>query len=196
MRRLHAQQVQENSHLHVQQPVAAAQRLTRGGISLPVLLVLSKHVPILTDGHKERTHIMVKWNLMTKPQQQSQGQQLQRRKPDGSRGMRAATQARATAINHGVACKLNTKAATKIKKLTEMRRLQMARQQTYAYILAAAPTKSPVYLSQNTILSRARSHAQCVLAYDKRILMQKWLRMLYMLLNRLIVWPACRGMNE
>lgn len=97
---LHAQQVKEYPLLHGNQPVAAAHRLTHSGIRLPVLLVPCKNVPIPNS---------------TTPQKQSQGQQLQRRKPDWSRGMRAAAHASATAINHSMAFKLNTKAATKEK---------------------------------------------------------------------------------
>lgn len=91
---------------------------------------------------RKKTHnIAVKWNLMTKPEQQSQGQQLHRTKPDGSGGMRAAAHACATAINHGVACKLNTKAARE-KKKTQLRCADF-KHQTHLHILSVGADKMP-----------------------------------------------------
>lgn len=52
MRCLHAQQVQEYSHLHVNQPVAEAHHLAHGGVRLPVLLVLSKQTSSIPNRGK------------------------------------------------------------------------------------------------------------------------------------------------
>lgn len=142
----------------------------------------SKPLLFQTWGNKKKPTLsfnftcISKCNSMTTPAQKkkkSHTQQLETRKWNLSRGMRAAAHARATAINHGMAVQIKHKGGRKEKSSQD-------EQTSNVQMHCGSTPNTPLYSScsadklpslpwQNMILSRAHTRAQCVPVYDKRI---------------------------